>query len=145
MVGPGWKRKLIFLSLLLTAFFIMLLAGTTHQSQQVSPPYQQVDPFYLKLYEEGLNAFNLGDFEEAFQNLKIAAFGFLDEPDLLGETFVYLTLSAYNLKNADQVEYYLKEISRFKLHNRIAKSRLPKEIKDQFARIQSSFKNGLIG
>ncbi|HAR35561.1 MAG TPA: hypothetical protein DCR87_01390 [Acidobacteria bacterium] len=138
-------RKPVLLYLFLAVCLVVTLSGTTLQPQQISSRHQQVDPFYLKLFEEGLTAFNRGDFEEAFQNLKIAAFGFLDEPDLLGETFVYLTLSAYNLKKAEQVEYYLKEISRFKLSNRITGSRLPKEIKDQFARIQSSFKNGLTG
>ncbi|MCR4395222.1 MAG: hypothetical protein NUW07_00635 [Candidatus Saccharicenans sp.] len=145
MAGLPRIRKLFPLLIFLTVCLVLTLSGTGPQLQPVSSHSPQVDPFYLKLFEDGLTAFNRGDFEEAFQNLKIAAFGFLDETDLLGETFVYLTLSAYNLKKTDQVQYYLKEISRFKLNNRITGSRLPKEIKDQFARIQSSFKNGLTG
>ncbi len=130
---------------LLVFCLLAILAGNQLPAQQVAAGSSQVDPFYLRLFDDGLAAFNRGDFEEAFESLKIAAFGLLDEPDLLGEAFVYLTLSAYNLKKTEQVEYYLREISRFKLNNRIRSSRLPEKIKDQFARIQSSFKNGLTG
>lgn len=137
------RRRL--LQVLLMSLLASILVGNTLADQQTTVSSHQVDPFYLRLFDDGLAAFNRNDFEEAFENLKIAAFGLLDEPDLLGEAFVYLTLSAYNLKKTEQVEYYLREISRFKLNNRIRSSRLPEKIKDQFARIQSSFKNGLPG
>lgn len=131
--------------ILLMLFLASILVGEARPEQQATGRPPQVDPFYLRLFDDGLAAFNRNDFEEAFENLKIAAFGLLDEPDLLGEAYVYLTLSAYNLKKTDQVEYYLREISRFKLNNRIRSSRLPEKVKDQFAKIQSSFKNGLTG
>lgn len=138
-------RRRMLPRLLLIFCLLSLLAGNLPSAGQTVVQSPRIDPFYLRLFDEGLSSFNRGDFEEAFENLKIAAFGLLDEPDLLGEAFVYLTLSAYNLKKTDQVEYYLREISRFKLNNRIRGSRLPEKIKDQFARIQSSFKNGLTG
>lgn len=142
---PAFYSKL-FLPVLLMSCLVSISAGSTPlQGQQATVRPPQVDPFYLRLFDNGLSAFNRGEFEEAFQNLKIAAFGLLDEPDLLGEAFVYLTLSAYNLKKTDQVEHYLREISRFKLNNRIRDSRLPQKVKEQFAKIQSSFKNGLTG
>lgn len=134
-----------FPQILLMLFLASILVGEARPEQQATGRPPQVDPFYLRLFDDGLAAFNRNDFEEAFENLKIAAFGLLDEPDLLGEAYVYLTLSAYNLKKTDQVEYYLREISRFKLNNRIRSSRLPEKVKDQFAKIQSSFKNGLTG
>ncbi|MCX8161064.1 MAG: hypothetical protein N3G18_09075 [Candidatus Saccharicenans sp.] len=139
-----FSRRML-LQTLLMSLLATILVGNALPNQQGSARSPQVDPFYLRLFDDGLAAFNRGDFEEAFENLKIAAFGLLDEPDLLGEAFVYLTLSAYNLKKTDQVEYYLREISRFKLNNRIRSSKLPEKIKDQFARVQSSFKNGLTG
>lgn len=126
-------------------FLVYLILSCPLEAQQLPEISRKIDPFYLKLFEEGLDAFNQGNFEEAFESLKISSFGFLDEPDLLSEAFVYLTLSAYNLKKTDQVEYYLREMSRFKLNNRIPGSRLPKEVKEQFARVQSKFKNSLTG
>jgi len=138
-------QALSFILVLASTILFLVINANSLLSQEKVNNKIQVDPFYLKLFDEGLLAFNRGEFEEAFQSLKIAAFGLLDEPDLLGEAFVYLTVCAYNLKREDQVEYYLKEIARFKLNNRILGSRLPKTVKEQFARIQTSFKNGLPG
>ncbi|MGB4705332.1 MAG: hypothetical protein WBI18_09720 [Candidatus Saccharicenans sp.] len=140
------KKYLIPASPLLPTLFIcLLLFNIPLGAQQLPDGSKKIDPFYLNLYEEGIEAFNRGNFEEAFECLKIAAFGLLDEPDLLGAAFVYLTLSAYNLKKTEQVEHYLKEISRFRLGPRISGSSLPREIKEQFARIQSKYKNNFPG
>lgn len=138
-------KHLAFPLIFLTAILFLRLGGKPLLSSQLSPGAPQVDPFYLRLFDEGMRAFNQGEYEEAAQSLKIAAFGLLDEPDFLGEAFVYLTLCAYKLKKPDQVEYYLKEISRFKLSDRIHRSKLPKEIKDLLAKIQAEFKNGVTG
>ncbi|MGB9893786.1 MAG: hypothetical protein ACPLRA_05185 [Candidatus Saccharicenans sp.] len=145
MKMPTGFQKHCLLAALIVCTCLIMVTETSLLAQEKESPRFKVDPFYLKLFDEGLLAFNRGDFEEAFQNLKIAAFGLLDEPDLLGQAFVYLTVCAYNLKKEDQVEFYLKEIARFKLNNRISGSRLPKEIKEQFGKIQASFKNGLPG
>ncbi|MBC7362887.1 MAG: hypothetical protein H5U06_11525 [Candidatus Aminicenantes bacterium] len=142
---PGTGNNLKLWIVLVPMIFLFLVANAGVSTQEFQNRVLKVDPFYLKLFDEGKLAFNRGDFEEAFQNFKIAAFGFLDEPDLLGEAFVYLTVSAYNLKRYDQVEHYLKEISRFKLNNRISSSNLPKELKETFNKIQANFKNGLTG
>jgi len=133
------------LLILLPVIIFLTITGKPVLPIQLSPEAPQVDPFYLRLFDEGRQAFNQGNYEEAFQSLKIAAFGFLDEPDLLGEAFVYLTLCAYKLKNPDQVEYYLKETSRFKLKDRISSFSLPKEIKDLYAKIQAEFKDKVSG
>lgn len=132
----GSKRIITgcFVLLLLFAFTLELTA------QQKQPPKLKVDPFYLKLFEEAKQAFNQGDYENAFQTFKLAAFGFLDEPDLLGEALVYLTVTAYNLKIEDQVAYYLKEIMRFKLTNRISAAPLPPDLKKKFEKIQADHK-----
>jgi len=139
------KHRLDFCPSILAFLFLFILPGMSLQPQQSQPPTSRVDPFYLNLFEEAKQVFNRGEFDEAFQDFKLAAFGFLDEPDLLGEAFVYLTVSAYNLKRTDQVEHYLKEISRFKLTTRIADSSLPEGLKEQFNRIQSAFKNAVRG
>lgn len=139
------KDRLNFCLVLLAIIFLFIPAEMRLQAQQFQPTASNVDPFYLNLFEEAKLAFNKGRFEEAFQDFKIAAFGFLDEPDLLSEAFVYLTISAYNLQRIDQVEYYLKEISRFRLNTRITSSSLPEELKEQFNRIRSAFKNGVSG
>jgi len=121
-------------------FMVLFFFSQSLPARQKSPVKLKVDPFYLQLFEEGKQSFNHGDYENAFQSLKLAAFGFLDEPDLLGEALVYLTVTAYNLKRDDQVAYYLKEIMRFKLTNRISASPLPPDLKKKFEKIQADFK-----
>ncbi|MBC7365069.1 MAG: hypothetical protein H5U07_11120 [Candidatus Aminicenantes bacterium] len=121
-------------------FIIFSLFSQGLPAQQKSPVKLKVDPFYLQLLEEGKSSFNNGDHENAFQSLKLAAFGFLDEPDLLGEALVYLTVTAYTLKRDDQVTHYLKEIMRFKLTSRISASSLPPDLKKKFEKIQSDYK-----
>lgn len=143
--NTGINGKLKLCLILFAIIFLFFTGESSLLAQESQTRALKVDPFYLKVFEEAKLAFNRGEFEEAFQNIKIAAFGLLDEPDLLGEAFVYLTVSAYNLKRIDQVEHYLKEISRFKLNARISSSRLPKELKEQFDKIQSTFKNGVTG
>jgi|GEM_PF-605385 len=135
----GQKRKNIFY---LSCFLILVLSLVSPDlpAQQKPSVKLKVDPFYLQLFEDAKQSFNAGDYETAFQNFKLAAFGFLDEPDLLGEAFVYLTVTAYNLKKEDQVTHYLKEIMRFRLTNRISASPLPSELKKKFEKIQSDFK-----
>ncbi len=129
--------KIVFL-LLLVLLISSLAPDLRAQEKQVNKP--RIDPFYLKLFEEAKHSFYMGDFETAFQNFKLAAFGFLDEPDLLGEALVYLTVTAYNLNKDDQVTHYLKEIMRFKLSNRISASPLPPELKKKFEKIQADFR-----
>jgi len=131
--------------LILIFLFCLIFSLKPSFPQEISANTSSIDPFYLRLFDEGKLAFNQGNMEEAFNNFKLAAFGFLDAPELLGEALVYLTVTAYNLKRNDLVEYYLKEISRFKLNNKIPDSKLPPEIRKQFAKIQSDLKNGLKG
>ncbi|HEK86603.1 MAG: hypothetical protein ACPLZD_05790 [Candidatus Saccharicenans sp.] len=131
-------------ALFLVIIFSLFLPGNILPAQQIKSPNSQVDPFYLRLFDEGQQAFRRGEMEEALEDFKLAAFGFLDAPDLLGKTLVYLTVTAYNLKKNDLVEHYLKEITRLKLNKKILDSNLPSELKEQFAKIQSTF-NGLNG
>jgi len=121
-------------------FIIFSLFSQGLPAQQKSPVKLKVDPFYLQLFEEGKSSFNNGDYENAFQSLKLAAFGFLDEPDLLGEALVYLTVTAFNLKRDDEVNHCLKEIQRFNLANRISASALPADLKKKFEKIQADYK-----
>ena len=52
------------------------------------------DAFYLQALEDGKNAMADGKWAVASQHLEIAAFGLLDQPALLAETYVRLSLVA---------------------------------------------------
>jgi len=137
------RLKRYFILTLMLGLFITCLAGSSSQvvAQAASPGRQPViDPFYLKVFEEAKINFDRGDYKKAFENFKIAAFGLLDEPDLLGQAYVYLTVSAYQLGKNDEVERYLEQISRLKLFPRISSSSLPQAVKDKFKEICDTYK-----
>jgi hypothetical protein len=136
------RRRGLFLFVMVSLSIILLAGGSTQLVAQSTPPGRQLatDPFYLKVFEEARANFDRGNYKKAFEDFKIAAFGLLDEPDLLGQAYVYLTVSAYQLGQADQVEHYLDQISRLKLFGRISASALPKEVKDKFKEICESHK-----
>jgi tetratricopeptide (TPR) repeat protein len=137
------RLKRYFVLIVIIGLFITCLAGSSGQlvAQAALPGRQPViDPFYLKVFEEAKMHFDRGDYKKAFENFKIAAFGLLDEPDLLGQAYAYLTVSAYQLGKADEVEHYLEQIARLKLFPRISSSSLPQEVKDKFKEICDTYK-----
>ena len=56
-------------------------------------PLQAADPFYTDLKSAGMRAYDRGDYDSALRDLRIASFGFLDEPDLLAEALTYLAMA----------------------------------------------------
>lgn len=58
-----------------------------------APPLAAVDPFYLDLLRDGGHAFDRGDNPTAVRHLRLACFGMLDEPKMLGECLTRLALA----------------------------------------------------
>lgn len=59
----------------------------------VATPLLAADPFYLGMLRRGTDAFNRRDFPEAVRLLRIACFGFLEEPELLVDGLTRLGLA----------------------------------------------------
>jgi hypothetical protein len=59
----------------------------------VAGPAAAVDPFYQSLLREGVQQYDRGDFAEASRSLRLACFGMLDEPQVLGSCLVRLALA----------------------------------------------------
>ena len=51
------------------------------------------DPFYARLVEDGIRAFDRGDYPTAAKDLKLGCFGWLEEPNGLARCLVYLAVS----------------------------------------------------
>jgi len=51
------------------------------------------DPFYLRLFSLGTDAFNRRDYKTAARDLRVACFGMLDEPPLLADCLTRLALA----------------------------------------------------
>lgn len=56
-------------------------------------PLAATDPFYLDLLRDGGHAFDRGDHATAVRHLRLACFGMLDEPKMLGECLSRLALA----------------------------------------------------
>lgn len=59
----------------------------------LAAPLAAVDPFYLDLLRDGGHAFDRGDHATAVRHLRLACFGMLDEPKMLGECLTRLALA----------------------------------------------------
>ncbi len=54
---------------------------------------QRTDPFYGSLAEDGIRAYERGEYLRASENLRVAAFGLLATPDELARALAYLALA----------------------------------------------------
>ena len=66
-------------------------------SAQTAPP--RIDPFYLKLLQDGEQYYAAQRYADAVKALDVATFGLAEDPKLLGKALGYLSLSSFNLKN----------------------------------------------
>jgi hypothetical protein len=59
----------------------------------VAPSAAAPDPFYQSLLREGIQQYERGDFADSARSLRLACFGMLDEPQVLGGCLVRLALA----------------------------------------------------
>jgi tetratricopeptide (TPR) repeat protein len=121
---------------------ILLPAGLLFSAfplQEASSQSEEVDPFYLKLSEDGKYFFQNGEYEEAVRNFEVAFFGFIDNPQKRLECYVYLTVAHFKLNDAEKTKYYLDEIRRLKLQEHLASAHLPADLLDEYTEITSRF------
>lgn len=78
-----WMREQRIRSLSLLVLAVTLAA----------PPLFAADPFYLDLMRDGSHAFDRGDYAASTRNFRLACFGMLDEPKVLGECLARLALA----------------------------------------------------
>lgn len=104
------------------------------------PGGQDIDPFYLKLLEGGEKAYLDKNYDEAVQQLEIAAFGLYKNKELRAKAFVYMSLSYYQLKNAANGEEYLKNALALIGKDGLAGLQIPDSAKLDLEKIVRTFK-----
>jgi tetratricopeptide (TPR) repeat protein len=70
-------------------------------------PAQAIDPFYLKLFQDGEVAFVAGDHAKAVKDLEVAIFGLSADRTKAAKACIYLGLSHNALKNRDKSRQFL--------------------------------------
>jgi tetratricopeptide (TPR) repeat protein len=98
-----------------------------------------VDPFYLDLLRDGKYFYENGDYGEAVENFKIAFFGFLDNPPMLMECYLYLTICFYQIKDMEQAKHYYDEIKRLNLEEHLQEIGPPQSLLDKYYEIDAYF------
>ncbi len=88
-----------------TALSAILVLGTWLAAAQA------IDPFYLRLFEDGEAAFVAGDYAKTVKDLEVAVFGLSADRVRSAKACVYLALSHSSLKNAEQSRQFLQRAS----------------------------------
>lgn len=97
----------------------------------------QVDPFYLRLLEEGKTLYGQGKIAEAVKNLEIAAFGLIEDRPRLLEVYVYLVMGYYRLRDIERAAFFLSEIERLDLKPDLSSAKLTPSIYGEFIHTES--------
>ncbi len=113
------------------------LAPQAFTAQEKSPVKADgEDPFYGKLYEDGRDAFERGDFEAAAEDFGIASFGCLDNRPRLLMCYMYLAVAHFELKSFDKCKADLDEIRRLDLETQLAAAAPPETLLKRFSEIR---------
>jgi tetratricopeptide (TPR) repeat protein len=92
-----------------------------------------VDPFYAGLYERGIAHFRAGDYASAQRELKIAAFGFVEDITLFETAYIYGAIAASKLQNDNEARTAARRIVAAEhVQHAYATLPLPQPIRDQF-------------
>lgn len=85
-----------------TALLALLAVGTGLAAAQA------IDPFYLRLFEDGEAAFVAGDHAKAIKDLEVAVFGLSADRARSARACVYLALSHSSLKNPEKSMLFMR-------------------------------------
>lgn len=100
---------------------------------------QEIDPFYMRVFNKGETLFKQGNFREAVQELKIAVFGIKGHDEILGKAHVYMGLSYYHLDQKEESEKHLNEAVNFIGAEGISKIELSPETRKHLSQILRHF------
>ena len=125
-IRPATSRPRPSSRVLLLAACALLLAAAAHAA----------DPFYTRMLREGTDAYNRKEYATAVQKLRIACFGFLDEPEVLADGLTRLALAqgaSGDVKGfAETFERIAEVEDRFQGYTR---AKTPAEVRAAFERL----------
>ncbi len=96
---PAIRKGALFL---VPALVALLAVGTVFAAAQA------IDPFYLRLFEDGEAAYVAGDHAKAVKDLEVAVFGLSADRVRSARSCIYLALSHSSLKNAEKSAQFLR-------------------------------------
>ncbi len=99
-------------------------------------PLRAADPFYTKLLSAGTKAYDRSDYETALQELRIASFGFLNEPDRLARALTYLAMAQADSADFDGFTNTAHRIVEIENHfQAFTRANLPGDLRSRFTNV----------
>ena len=103
------RLKGVILTLILMSIFFFCAGFFYLTANANGDAGQDVDPFYIKIFNQGKNYFFEGKFKEALENFKVAEFGLLDEKKILTEIYLFYSLAQFRLERLDEARKIIKK------------------------------------
>lgn len=93
------------------------------------------EEFYEGLYQRGMTHFRAGDYQSSFDELHLAAFGFLDQPEKVETIEIYAALAANRLGNeALTREALIRIVSAEKIQPHFQSVTIPEAVRAEIVR-----------
>ena len=115
---------------------VAILGGFAMLVTVTSPAVAQVDPFYSRLLEDGSRELSIDRYEEAVADLRLACFGFLDEPAVLIRGLALLAVAQEGANESVELQRTLDRVleveERFQVYGEAS---LPEGMTERFERL----------
>ena len=132
MKAIRYKSSLMIITIVLVFIFSSSISLAAQKAEQI-------DPFYLKLLQDGKSLYVTGKYAEAIKNFEIAAFGLVEYPSRLLESYIYLAVCHNEIKDTEKSKHYQDEIKNLTLKEYNQDIRLPKSLMDKYNEIDPDF------
>ncbi len=103
---------------------------------------QEVDPFYLKLLNDGERAYLDKNYKQAIKVLEISVFGLSGDNNLVGKAYVYISLSHLQLKDRENCELNIRKAVELVGAEGLEKLEIDESAQDDLKRIIAYFQIG---
>ncbi len=87
------------------AFFSVLMLLTAFCANG-----QNIDPFYTSLYSTGLAKMKISSYEDAYRDIRVASFGFMDNERMLAESYIALLVISFRLEDIAGIENFYSKL-----------------------------------
>lgn len=69
------------------------------------------DPFYINLHNTGISKIKTGNYDDALKDLRVSSFGFLNDRQMLTESYVAMTVIYYRKEDIEGIKEYMEKLS----------------------------------
>ncbi len=128
------RARLNRLCIVSALVYLFLLSIPSFLSAQET----QVDPYYQRMYREGVIAYQNGNYKDAAQKMELAIFGY-NNANIRAKGAVYICLSHFHLNQFEQCERFFHKAEAYVRSHNLEALALEEDAKLAFAEIWNRF------